>query len=132
LIGSKMDMDATVVGSFVACAVIAIIWYMVSGSAHTKSSRHPKTALKDKHKKLTMLEAPVDASEVAKHSSIEDCWIIVDNKIYDISDYIFDHPGGDSILKNAGGDSSEGVHGPQHPPSMWEVLKLYYIGELKT
>ncbi|KAJ1432238.1 cytochrome b5-like heme/steroid binding domain-containing protein [Ochromonadaceae sp. CCMP2298] len=78
-----------------------------------------------------MLDAPVDASEVAKHSTSEDCWIIVDSKIYDISGYIDDHPGGDSILKNAGGDSSEGVHGPQHPPSMWDVLRLYYIGDLK-
>jgi cytochrome b involved in lipid metabolism len=121
-----MDTDSTVVVySIITCAVIAVaIWFMASGSKKVP-------AVVKKKKQPIMLDAPVDASEVAKHSTSEDCWIIVDSKIYDISGYIDDHPGGDSILKNAGGDSSEGVHGPQHPPSMWDVLRLYYIGELK-
>ena len=42
------------------------------------------------------------------------------------------HPGGDSILKNVGDDSSEGFHGPQHPASVWDLLAKYYIGKLDT
>ena len=68
--------------------------------------------------------------EVAKHNTREDCWIIVDGSVYDVTSYVEDHPGGDSILNNAGKDSSEGVHGPQHPVSMYDVLALYKIGEL--
>lgn len=34
-------------------------------------------------------------------------------------------------MSNAGGDASVGVHGPQHPPSMWDVIKLYKIGSIK-
>lgn len=41
------------------------------------------------------------------------------------------HPGGDSILKNVGGDATEGVHGIQHPASMWDVLAVYKIGALE-
>lgn len=55
----------------------------------------------------------------------------MDNKVYDVTDYIDQHPGGDTILHNAGGDSSEGAHGPHHPPSMWDVLIEYYIGDMK-
>ncbi len=44
--------------------------------------------------------------------------------------YVSQHPGGDTILNNAGGDSTAGVHGPHHPPSMWDVLADHYIGEL--
>ena len=39
-----------------------------------------------------------------------------------MSSYVEDHPGGDSILKNVGGNASQGAHGPQHPASMWDVL----------
>lgn len=70
-------------------------------------------------------------SEVSKHKEEADCWIIVDGKVYDVTGYIEDHPGGLSILNNAGADSSEGFHGPQHPASVWDVLALYHIGHIE-
>jgi cytochrome b involved in lipid metabolism len=72
------------------------------------------------------------SAEVAKHNNVDDAWIIIDDKVYDITDFVDEHPGGDSILKNVGGDASEGYHGPQHPASVGDVLVTYYIGELKT
>jgi len=56
----------------------------------------------------------------------------VDGKVYDITSYITSHPGGDSILNNVGDDSSEGFHGPQHPPSALDVLAEFYIGDLQS
>ena len=60
----------------------------------------------------------------------ERTFISIHENVYDVTDYIDEHPGGDAILANAGGDSTVGVHGPQHPISMWDVLALYKIGEL--
>lgn len=32
--------------------------------------------------------------EVGKHNTAEDCWIIVHNKVYDVTKFLSEHPGG--------------------------------------
>uniref|UniRef100_A0A7S0RTG4 Cytochrome b5 heme-binding domain-containing protein n=1 Tax=Chlamydomonas leiostraca TaxID=1034604 RepID=A0A7S0RTG4_9CHLO len=74
--------------------------------------------------------------EVAKHNKHDDAWIIVQDarskvwKVYDITDYIDEHPGGDSILKNVGRDATEGFYGPQHPETVFVMVEEYLIGKL--
>lgn len=70
-------------------------------------------------------------AEIAKHKTIDDVWIIVDGKVYDVTDYVPEHAGGDAILNNAGADSTAGFKGPQHPASVWDVLALYHIGHVE-
>jgi cytochrome b involved in lipid metabolism len=74
---------------------------------------------------------PFTKEEVAKHNTASDAWIIVKEKVYDVTDYVDSHPGGEAILRNAGADSTVGFEGPQHPVSVWDVLDTYYIGDLK-
>lgn len=46
--------------------------------------------------------------EVEKHNTKDDCWIVLEGKVYDVTDYIQRHPGGSAIiLKNAGTDCTE-------------------------
>ncbi|KAH9944576.1 glyoxylate dehydrogenase [Amylocystis lapponica] len=54
--------------------------------------------------------------EVAKHASRESCWIIVHGKVYDVTEFLDEHPGGSRIiLKYAGKDATE-AYEPIHPP----------------
>eukprot|EP01114_Cavostelium_apophysatum_P015212 TRINITY_DN4100_c0_g1_i1.p1 TRINITY_DN4100_c0_g1~~TRINITY_DN4100_c0_g1_i1.p1 ORF type:complete len:141 (+),score=20.56 TRINITY_DN4100_c0_g1_i1:57-479(+) len=69
--------------------------------------------------------------EVAKHNKRDDLWIIVDDKIFDVTEYVDKHFGGDAILRNAGGDNTIGFKGDQHPAKVWEIIWEYYVGELK-
>ena len=49
----------------------------------------------------------IAASEVARHNSCEDCWIMAHGRVYDVTTYIFQHPGGaGAILRNAGTDAT--------------------------
>ncbi|GAA5978120.1 hypothetical protein JCM5350_007402 [Sporobolomyces pararoseus] len=54
-------------------------------------------------------------TEVAKHNSVEDLWLIVNGQVYDLTG--FSHPGGQKILlRYAGRDATEAyneVHSPQ-------------------
>ncbi len=74
--------------------------------------------------------------EVAKHTSMEDCWIVIQDqstkewKVYDVTDYIDEHPGGTAIMTNAGGDATAGFHGPQHPHTVFEMVNEFCIGTL--
>lgn len=44
--------------------------------------------------------------QVAAHNSADDCWTIVSGTVYDITDYIPRHPGGDRILQACGQDGT--------------------------
>jgi L-lactate dehydrogenase (cytochrome) len=49
----------------------------------------------------------IDGAEVAKHTSKNDCWIVLDSKAYDVTNFFAEHPGGAPIiLKNAGSVSA--------------------------
>lgn len=45
---------------------------------------------------------------VAKHASRDSCWVIINNTVYNLSDFVHEHPGGiGAILIFAGGDATE-------------------------
>ena len=43
----------------------------------------------------------ISAQEVAKHCNIDDCWIVVNGKVYDLTKFAPNHPGGpESMLSD--------------------------------
>ncbi|KAF5357138.1 hypothetical protein D9756_006810 [Leucocoprinus leucothites] len=53
--------------------------------------------------------------QVAQHSSSESCWVIIQDHVYDVTEFLPEHPGGaDIILKHAGRDATA-VYIPIHP-----------------
>lgn len=49
---------------------------------------------------------------------------------YDVTEYVDEHPGGESILAHVGTDATEGVYGPQHPITTFLLMEEYCIGKL--
>jgi len=45
-------------------------------------------------------------AEVAKHDRMDDCWIIIHGKVYNVTEFIPEHPGGIVITQRAGRDST--------------------------
>jgi len=45
------------------------------------------------------------AAQVASHNTEKDAWVIINNKVYDVTNFLSQHPGGKNILlKHAGSD----------------------------
>lgn len=62
------------------------------------------------------------AEEVAAHNTQDSLWLIINGKVYDFTQYLFLHPGGESIMRNAGRDSTAGFSGSQHPARVWDMV----------
>nr|ACG32600.1 cytochrome b5 [Zea mays] len=96
----------------------------------------PKSQNKGKSKRNDLGAGTTSRSftteEISKHSTREDCWIIIKDKVYDVTPYVEEHPGGDAILNNAGGDSTEGFFGPQHGTRVFDIIEDFCIGQLKA
>ncbi|KAJ7446514.1 FMN-dependent dehydrogenase-domain-containing protein [Mycena galericulata] len=58
--------------------------------------------------------------QVAEHNSPTSCWVIIKNNVYDVTDFLQEHPGGAKIiLKYAGRDATD-AYEPIHPPDALE------------
>lgn len=72
--------------------------------------------------------------QVAAHNTRDDLWIVLKqdgvSKVYDVTAYVDEHPGGDAILTNAGDDSTDEFFGPQHPPRVQDMIEDFCIGVL--
>ncbi|KAL2825463.1 FMN-dependent dehydrogenase-domain-containing protein [Aspergillus cavernicola] len=61
-----------------------------------------------------------DAAEVAKHNSKESCWVILYGKVYDVTDFLSEHPGGSKIILKLSGKDATEEYDPIHPPGILE------------
>lgn len=51
-------------------------------------------------------EALLSVEEIKKHNSPDDCWIVVDGKVWDITDFAPEHPGGGESKWDVNDDES--------------------------
>ncbi|CAD5229296.1 unnamed protein product [Bursaphelenchus okinawaensis] len=71
------------------------------------------------------------AEEVAKHNSNESCWIILEDKVYDVSKFLLEHPGGEEVILNlAGQDCTNEFNDVGHSSDARAMTEDYLVGHL--
>lgn len=74
----------------------------------------------------------VSKAEVAKHKTKSDCWIIIHGKVYDVTKYSRDHPGGPDALYEVGGqDATSAYEDVGHSEDAREIMHAYLVGVLE-
>lgn len=77
----------------------------------------------------------ISLSEIKKHNNISDCWIILNNKAYDVTSYIDQHPGGLAIVPFCGKDGTQAYNairgGAGHSERAIRLLSSFYVGDIQ-
>eukprot|EP00386_Alphamonas_edax_P005669 GDKI01018432.1.p1 GENE.GDKI01018432.1~~GDKI01018432.1.p1 ORF type:complete len:665 (+),score=221.15 GDKI01018432.1:116-1996(+) len=73
----------------------------------------------------------ITPEEVAKHNTDKDCWVIIDNKVYDVTAFLKEHPGGKgAIFKHAGGSAHERFFKKHNAETLAKNGPKMYVGDL--
>ena len=134
MLAAQLD-QATLAATLLAALLVGLL---VLGAARYSSRRAAAAAGGKQQRGKGPRPAPrgYTAAEVARHAAEGDLWLSLrlnggaQARVYDVSAYVDQHPGGDAIFDHAGGDATEGFHGPQHPPTVFDLVEEYYIGWL--
>ncbi|KAL7542616.1 hypothetical protein ACHAXR_011933 [Thalassiosira sp. AJA248-18] len=68
--------------------------------------------------------------EIKKHNTPEDVWIVVNNKVYDCTQYLELHPGGEPSILVYGGRGCTEDFVAVHSNDATRLLEQYYIGDV--
>lgn len=70
--------------------------------------------------------------EVSLHTDMSSCWIVIRDKVYDVTNFLDEHPGGrEIILEHAGMDATTVFQDISHSIEAQKILSKYQIGELR-
>ncbi|KAI4350796.1 hypothetical protein L6164_005211 [Bauhinia variegata] len=127
LIKQQRSLNLTTMVVIVAVALVLgiLLGLLILNPRHRKSGHTGKVQSNLNDNKV------YGKAEVALHNKRTDCWIIIKNKVYDVTSYVEEHPGGDAILTHAGDDSTEGFFGPQHATRVFDMIDDFCIGDLR-
>lgn len=70
-------------------------------------------------------------AEVAKHNTPADLWMVIDDKVYDVTKFQTEHPGGEEVLiEMAGKDATNEFNDVGHSTDAKAQMKQFVVGEI--
>ncbi|KAH8834156.1 cytochrome b5-like heme/steroid binding domain-containing protein [Flagelloscypha sp. PMI_526] len=77
-----------------------------------------------------MATKTISLAELKQHTDKSNLWVLLHGKVYDVSKFLDEHPGGDEvILSEAGQDATEAFEDVGHSDEARELLPGMLIGE---
>lgn len=133
---------ARVVSAVVVVLVLAVGLIILLNKNDDKEITPASTNSSSSSGSNSQLAGPPTKDQVALHNKKDDCWTIVSGKVYNITEYVSSHPGGNEILRACGIDgtslfetrtTSDGQKvgtGTPHSSSAHSQLSEFYVGDL--
>jgi cytochrome b involved in lipid metabolism len=70
--------------------------------------------------------------QVSSHISKADCWFVIGGKVYDVTNFLEEHPGGEEVLLEAsGGDATQDFESVGHSTAAQGMMETYLVGVLE-
>ncbi|GMT33619.1 hypothetical protein PFISCL1PPCAC_24916, partial [Pristionchus fissidentatus] len=81
--------------------------------------------------RIKMSLKQVTLEEVSKHNSMRSLWFVIGNKVYDVTKFVDEHPGGcEVLLEQAGKDATEAFEDVGHSTDARAMKEEYLVGEV--
>lgn len=78
-----------------------------------------------------MAEKLYNLAEVAAHNTNKSAWLVIHNKVFDLTAFLNEHPGGEEVLiEHAGKDATEAFEDVGHSSDAREMMAKFKIGEI--
>ncbi|KAH0614473.1 uncharacterized protein H6S33_000109 [Morchella sextelata] len=78
----------------------------------------------------------ISIAELEKHKSSKSCYVTIGNRVYDITPFLSDHPGGEDLIIDYAGKDIAAILADEvshtHSEAAYEILDDYLIGLLPT
>ncbi|KAJ7007760.1 hypothetical protein NC653_006707 [Populus alba x Populus x berolinensis] len=73
-------------------------------------------------------EKYITGVDLKQHNKEGDLWISIQGKVYNVSDWAHEHPGGDVPLLNQAGQDVTDAFIAYHPGTAWQYLDKFFTG----
>jgi cytochrome b involved in lipid metabolism len=126
-----------------AILTAGLVFYQDSKTGQVASEKTGALAQNTIDKLITSGKSLIlNMGEISKHNKQSDCWMLIDGKVYDITSYFGEHPGGNSNMSATCGtdatsaymtkdpNASSGSRGQDHSSKAKNLLSDYYLGDL--
>lgn len=70
----------------------------------------------------------ISEEELRKHNKADDLWISIQGKVYNVTDWAKEHPGGEAPLLNLAGQDVTDAFIAYHPGTAWKYLDKFFTG----
>ncbi|KAK4412620.1 Acyl-lipid (9-3)-desaturase [Sesamum alatum] len=70
----------------------------------------------------------ITSEELKAHNKSGDLWISIQGKVYDVSEWVNHHPGGELPLLNLAGQDATDAFVAYHPGTAWQFLDKFFNG----
>ncbi|GAB4830211.1 hypothetical protein Ancab_019853 [Ancistrocladus abbreviatus] len=72
-------------------------------------------------------------ADVSQHNTSKDCWLVIGGKVYDVTKFLEDHPGGDEVLLSATGkDATDDFEDVGHSTTARSMMDELYVGDIDS
>lgn len=68
--------------------------------------------------------------EVSKHNNANDCWVVIEGGVYNVTSYIPQHPGGPQTVIRSCGKDGTSIFNLKHSPDKKQYLTPYFLANL--
>ena len=125
-VGQLLETQLTTVIS-AAFKNLTLSWNQSSSNVPSSDSSETLTSKSSSLQKLP----EYTLSQVAEHITPDDCWIVIYDKVYDVTNFLSQHLGGEFIiLEYAGRDATLAFRSTRHGDDSYDLLEKYLIGIL--